>query len=395
MGMYVDCPLCGRSDMRIFFEWIGVPVHQNFYIPTRDEAIGCARGDIVLGICENCQFVSNTAFSDSLLQYNVAHDASQHYSPHFQAYLESIVNDLVHHYKLVNKDIVEIGCGQGEFLRLLCQAGNNRGVGFDPSYEDTGLASDERIQFVRELYSDALARQYPADSICCRHTLEHIPRPAEFVDIIQRSCSANRHTLLYFEVPSIEWIFAENAISAVTYGHCSWFCPESLTTLFESRGFDVMLVRETFGREYLAMNALPRGGGIPRAKALVKNRLSDIVNSADKFAAGFSQTTDSLRKQYHEIKRDFSRVALWGAGGKGAVVLNILDVGYEDMEFVIDINPGKHWSYMAGTGQQVVPLASMTDFRPEAIMVTNPLYVDEMRGMLDQLDLHPEIVVLG
>jgi len=37
------------------------------------------------------------------------------------------------HHNLHDKDIIGIGSGKG-FLLLLCELGNNRAVGFDPSY---------------------------------------------------------------------------------------------------------------------------------------------------------------------------------------------------------------------------------------------------------------------
>ena len=39
-------------------------------------------------------------------------------------------------YDLREKDILEIGCGKGEFLTLLADLGNNRCIGFDPGYHE-------------------------------------------------------------------------------------------------------------------------------------------------------------------------------------------------------------------------------------------------------------------
>ena len=42
---------------------------------------------------------------------------------------------------LRGKDIIEIGCGKGEFLLLLCEMGNNRGTGFDPGFVSERISS--------------------------------------------------------------------------------------------------------------------------------------------------------------------------------------------------------------------------------------------------------------
>ena len=47
-----------------------------------------------------------------------------------------------------NKNIIEIGCGSGEFIKLLCELGNNKGIGFDPSYKEDRNKSD-KVKFIK------------------------------------------------------------------------------------------------------------------------------------------------------------------------------------------------------------------------------------------------------
>mgnify|MGYP007088501965 CR=1 FL=1 len=111
------CQACGVPGMREFLEWRQVPVHQNFHIPTLEQALSCTRGDIVLAICESCKFISNLAFSTELLQYQPGHDASQDHSAYFSNYLKNLVEGLIERHGLRDKSIVEIGCGQGASAR--------------------------------------------------------------------------------------------------------------------------------------------------------------------------------------------------------------------------------------------------------------------------------------
>ncbi|GAF94206.1 unnamed protein product, partial [marine sediment metagenome] len=76
---------------------------------------------------------------------------------------------LIKRYNLYEKDIIEIGCGKGDFLLLLCELGNNRGFGFDPSYENERSNSEVagQITFIRDFYSERYA-SYQADLIYCR-----------------------------------------------------------------------------------------------------------------------------------------------------------------------------------------------------------------------------------
>ena len=40
---------------------------------------------------------------------------------------------MIDRYDIHGKDILEIGCGKGDFLIEICRAGGNRGVGIDPA----------------------------------------------------------------------------------------------------------------------------------------------------------------------------------------------------------------------------------------------------------------------
>ena len=70
---------------------------------------------------------------------------------------------------------------------LLCELGNNRGVGIDPSVVPGRVKSkaSDRVQFIQEYYSKQHAR-YVGDFICCRHTLEHIQPTKEFIQTVTR-----------------------------------------------------------------------------------------------------------------------------------------------------------------------------------------------------------------
>ena len=62
----------------------------------------------------------NTAFDGALADYTGAYENSLHYSPTFRRYAEEQAATIVDRYDLHYKTIVEIGCGDAYFLKLLC-----------------------------------------------------------------------------------------------------------------------------------------------------------------------------------------------------------------------------------------------------------------------------------
>jgi hypothetical protein len=87
------------------------------------------------------------------------------------------------------------------------------------------------------------------------------------------------------------------------------------------------------------------------------------------------------------------RVAAWGAGSKGVTFLNTFP-GHSPVEYIVDLNPRKHGKYVAGTGQQIVPPAFLQDYRPDAILIMNPLYQDEIRRTAGELGLSAEFLLV-
>ncbi len=106
-----------------------------------------------------------------------------------------LANRLIKNYDLHDKDLVEIGCSKGDFLILLCELGNNRGVGIDPSVVPGRVQSEaaDRVQFVQEYYSKDHAK-YVGEFICCRHTLEHVHQTYEFVKTVRDSIGDRLNT---------------------------------------------------------------------------------------------------------------------------------------------------------------------------------------------------------
>ena len=158
-------------------------------------------------------------------------------SPTFLKYRANLVRYLHDSYDLNGKSIVEIGCGAGHFLKALCETGKSFGIGYDPSLPEDVL-SDERVRFIRDYYSEAHAPK-EIDLICCRHVLEHMAQPLEFLSRLRSGLARQRNVTLYFEVPNAEFVFAGMGLWDIIYPHVSYFSLRSFQTLFMRAGFAV------------------------------------------------------------------------------------------------------------------------------------------------------------
>jgi hypothetical protein len=224
--------------------------------PTHHEAINAPKGNVDLYFCPSCGHIFNVDFDPSLMKYTQTYENSLHFSPRFQRYADSLATRLVEQYHLRDKDIIEIGCGQGDFLKSLCEIGDNRGVGFDPSYVPEPIKKDLQLTFIQDYYSKAY-QHYNIGCVCCRHVLEHIQNPIDFLTSIRQAIGNRPDTVVYFEVPNALFTLRDLGIWDIIYEHCSYFCSHSLTRLFTRSGFKVNHIAEQFDGQFLGIEAFP------------------------------------------------------------------------------------------------------------------------------------------
>ncbi|UCC65345.1 MAG: methyltransferase domain-containing protein [Anaerolineae bacterium] len=385
------CTVCNAADIVLFFEMPQVPVHCNLLWPRRDQAISAPKGDIRLGFCQDCGHIFNLAFDPALMAYTQDYENSLHFSPRFQDYAESLARRLIERHDLYGKGIIELGCGKGDFLRLLCDLGGNRGFGFDPSYvpEHESEATAERITFIQDFYSERYA-SHEADFICCRHVLEHVQFPRDFLTGVRNSIGHRSETVVFFEVPNALFTLRDLGIWDLIYEHCSYFNASSLSRLFTLCGFNVHSITEAYDSQFLCIEALP-GEGSTKAMDDFGNDMAAMACDVRAFADRYRSKLQAWQRNLARMVCLEQRVVIWGAGSKGVTFLNGLETR-DLICYAVDINPRKQGMYLAGSGQQIVPPEFLPEYQPDVVIVMNPIYEDEIRQRIAQLGLTPRIV---
>lgn len=388
---HYGCPSCG-SRMRPFFEIPWVPVNSCILMKTPEEARSYPRGDIVLGFCEDCGFIRNLAFAPALAEYSGRYEETQGFSPTFRKFHEELATDLVERYGLRNKDVLEIGCGKGEFLALLCTLGPNRGIGFDPGYDEgRGVLDDiSAARVVSDFYSPKYSGEQ-AHLVCCKMTLEHIRNTADFVRLSRQAMRRDGSSILYFQVPESMRILKECAFEDIYYEHCSYFTPGSLARLFRSQGFRILRLRTEYGAQYLGVEAELADGD---SQALLpEEETLDIMRStvAD-FDARCRAKIDSWRSTLREASAN-GPVAVWGSGSKAVAFLGAVDTD-SLVDCVVDINPYRQGHFMPGSAQPIVAPESLMRNSPATVIIMNAIYETEIRSSLQSMDVAADVLAI-
>lgn len=340
---------------KILFELRNVPAYQNKMFETREAALACPTGDVILAQDAASGLVANIAYDPHLLCYDASYQNEQGISRQFREHLEQVLAKIKSVFG--DGDILEIGCGKGLFVDLM----HSRGLrvrGLDDAYEGDAPYIEKR--------HFGTAAEIPADAIVLRHVLEHIPDPLHFLHLIANA-NGNRG-MIYIEVPCFDWIMRNRAWFDVFYEHVNYFRLPDFKHLFGQ----VVDSGHLFSGQYLY--AIADLSSL-HAAASPTNPL-DIV-----FPADFTAALDELAAE--AIAQPTRRRAIWGAAAKGVMFSHHLGIRGVRFDTAIDINPGKQGRYLASSGLSVdSPEAAKAMLPPGSdIYVMNSNYLPEISSM--------------
>ncbi|MEM7795033.1 MAG: class I SAM-dependent methyltransferase [Cyanobacteria bacterium P01_C01_bin.118] len=387
------CPSCGHSELSLFYEVHNVPVHSCLMLSTQEEALNFPCDNVQLGFCDRCGFITNVVFDSKWSAYAPNYEDQQSFSPTFNQFALDLANHLIDKYDLHNKDLIEIGCSKGDFLLLLCELGNNRGVGIDPSVLPGRVATKaaHRVQFIQDYYSEQHA-QYVGEFICCRHTLEHIQPTAEFLNTVRNSIGDRNDTIVFFEVPDTMRVLDDLAFEDIYYEHCSYFTPGSLARLFRACGFEIIDLYRAYDDQYLLIEAKPTAILANQLHPL-EETLEDLVNSIQTFTANIQHKLDHWKQILETFQTLNKRVVVWGSGSKCVSFLTTLNT-VNFIQYVVDINPHRQGKFIPGVGKEIMAPEFLKTYQPDCVVVMNSIYLNEIRKTLNDLGVTTELMAV-
>ena len=389
-----SCPACNNQGLEPVYSVHNVPVNSCIMLDSLAEAMNYPVANIDLVLCNQCQLIFNKSFDKEYIEYSSRYEDQQCFSETFNEFLRQQVAELIDDYEIRQKNILEIGCGKGDFLRLLCDMGGNNGIGVDPAVIP-GRNTHNKIVFYSEPYSDKFSRMNP-DLICCRHTLEHISDISEFIRIIRNTFHKNVNARLFFEVPDASRIFNDQCFQDIYYEHCTYFTKESLSYLFEHNGFSIDRIEQVYDKQYLTLVASPDD---KHNTSHPGENLSGHNNTHHLDTSEFSVITVKKINQWRNIIHDFQitgkTIVIWGGGSKCVSFFKALHLDTRNSHIhIIDINPYRQGKYLPCIDIPVNSPEILRTVIPDLIVVMNEIYEEEIRKTLDSYSLHTDIISL-
>jgi len=261
-------------------------------------------------------------------------------------------------FNLAGKKVLEVGCGDGNFLEILVKRGCDA-QGNEPSRPFRELALKRGLKvdshFVNEDYKNPDA---PFDAIVSREVMEHVPDPINFLRNIRKFLAEDGVVLI--EIPNGEKMLRESRYYDLFPDHLSYFTKETLTLAMLLSGFKDVEIYCGMDEEFIYATA--------------KN---NILNTED-----LNNAFQSISHDFKQLTSTYSYIIVWGAGGKGIATLGSLEDASK-IKYVVDADTFKQGKYLPSSGLLVKPVEELfKDAKVDALVITNLAYLDEVIKIL-------------
>lgn len=304
--------------------------------------------------CEDYPYFSS--FSDTLLDHS-----------------RENVNELVESRRVGEGSlVVELASNDGYLLQFY----KDKGIpvlGIDPAEGPAKKAIEKGIPteigfFTKDFASELAAQGKQADIIHANNVLAHVPDTNGFVAGIAELLKPEGVAVI--EHPYVRDLVEHNEFDTIYHEHLCYFSVTALDALFRRNGLYLQDIRRLpiHGgslRSYVGKTDTPSEAVI----RLLEEERELGLDKVDYYSA-FSSRVQKLCSDLHgllsKLKAEGADIAAYGAAAKGSTLINVVGIGNDLVDFVVDRNVHKQGRYMPG--QQLPILA------PDEILKRMPDY---------------------
>lgn len=352
------CPVCHFTLATPFFDGGSQPLATLGWPQSAEEAQAMPRHPQDFVQCPRCTHVWNRSFSYDAIPYqnnpNRMFNKGGIWKEHLSASRDLILDQLPD-----RPTVVDIGCGEGHFVRGMSEARNGEGrfIGFDPNATaESGRGVEFHARYFRPL-EDMLT--FAPDAVVMRHVLEHLTDSAAFVEQLAWGAAAlDKPVWLFTEMPCVDRVFETDRLADFFYEHPSHFTTQSFRTLMERAG-DIVAMSHGYDGEVIF--------------ALTRLHVPEPMRRIAKEAAAFEERSVanrvSIRNQIDTLAASGRRVAIWGGTGKAAAFIHQFGLDAARFPLVVDSDPDKAGTHVPGTGQCISFRDVLKDAPPDVVII--------------------------
>lgn len=267
------------------------------------------------------------------------------------------LKDWVNRFQLNQQNVLEIGCGKGEYLSLLKAAGANA-FGVEYAAQAISHCKTEGLQVFQGYLGDHQLQSMPDDfkGFMCLNFMEHWPNPNATLNELKAHLSDGAVGLI--EVPNFDMILKKGLFSEFISDHLFYFTQETFKFTLQKNGFEVLECKSVW-HDYIL-------------SAVVRKRTRTDLSHLNHFCKNLSTQLNQFIDQFPA-----KQVAVWGAGHQALATISLANIG-QKISFVVDSAPFKQGKFTPASHVPIVAPSVLDNNKVKAIIVMAASYSDEV-----------------
>jgi ABC-type Fe3+-hydroxamate transport system substrate-binding protein len=156
--------------------------------------------------------------------------------------------------------------------------------------------------------------------------------------------------------------------------------------------FDILDTYTGYDDQYLYLEAKTSKKSASPVLRLEES-VEELKRYVDEFVIKINEELGKWEKLLLRMKDENKKVVIWGGGSKSVGFLthfNDLNI----IKHVVDLNPYMQGNYIPSIGMQYVAPEFLRTYKPDIVIIMNGIYENEIRKMLMEMGLTPELVCL-
>ena len=352
------CRICGQELFpEILLELKNMPAAaQNF--PTAETLADDHGIDLVLRQCSCCGVVQLT---NPPVPYFRDVIRASGCSPEMHEFRLKQFSQWIRDFHLEHTKILEAGCGKGEYLEIMREAGGE--VYGTEHLEESVQVCREHGLTVEQIYfehGDEKLKNGPFGGFFILNWLEHIPDIHTFLQGIRNNLTSDAAGLV--EVPDFNMMMKRGDFTDLTADHLYYFDKKSICNMLENNGFNVIECNSVWHDYNLSI--------------IVQNRQTIQLQK-------FEKNKHTLLESINKFLASYRRVAVWGASHQALAVMAIAGLG-EKICYVVDSAPFKQNHYTHASHIPIVSPQKLIEEPVDAVIVMCCGYSDEVANIVRQ-----------
>lgn len=336
------CVACAKLGVTPFMQEELRPLATVFWPDTASQAQSMKKLPLAFCRCIHCGHVFNAKFRYDEVPYSRQPNLMYNQGSRWADHIKEVIQTLVKHIPETPR-VVEIGCGDGHLLKSMSsEVAAGSFIGFDPNQP---TRFEGGIEFRAELFEPQRhLHELKPDLLICRHVLEHLENPLEFLEKVATAAAiSGPETWMFVEVPCIDQAIESGRIVDFYYEHNSHFTSKSFAAMLERSGAAIEHVTRKYGDEVLC--------GLVKFSPV--DQAMQLAQQANAFLRNSKLGKARIQKQLETLFESGAPVAIWGGTGKAASFLNYYEVDAARFPCVVDSDLLKCDTFVPGTGQRI------------------------------------------